>query len=200
MKKSIALMSLSLGTLLTLSACGSQSNSSNSMNESSQSTNISSETVATSSSQMSDMAGMNHEATIPENMVVAENPKFPVGSSVIITADHMSGMKGADAKVVGAYDTTLYEISYEPTTGGKEVKNHKWVAQEDLADTNDIVQKGDQVTLKATHMDGMKGAKATIDDIVTGVAYAVDYTPTTGGDSVKNHMWLTEDELTEKTN
>ncbi len=29
----------------------------------------------------------------------------------------MEGMKGANAQVVGAFDTTMYEVSYEPKLG-----------------------------------------------------------------------------------
>ncbi|MEW2021148.1 DUF1541 domain-containing protein, partial [Rothia kristinae] len=31
--------------------------------------------------------------------------RYPVGSHVRLTADHMEGMDGAEATVVGAYDT-----------------------------------------------------------------------------------------------
>lgn len=41
----------------------------------------------------------------------------------------------------------------------------------------------------------MKGAKATIDSAEKTTVYMVDYEPTTGGDPVKNHMWVTGSEL-----
>ena len=46
----------------------------------------------------------------------------------------MEGMKGAEATIVGAYTTTAYVISYEPTTGGKRIEKHKWVIHEELID------------------------------------------------------------------
>lgn len=46
-------------------------------------------------------------------------------------------------------------------------------------------------------MEGMKGAEATIEDAVTETAYMVDYTPTNGDDAVKDHKWVTADELEE---
>lgn len=105
-------------------------------------------------------------------------------------------MKGAEGEIVNAYDTTVYAVSYTPTTGGVKVTNHKWVIQEDLKDAGDIPYKvGDEVTLNVEHMEGMKGAKATIESAKQTTIYMVDYTPTTGGEEVKNHQWVTEDEL-----
>ena len=36
---------------------------------------------------------MNHEGMVPSSMKDAANPKFPVGSNVILLGDHMEGMK-----------------------------------------------------------------------------------------------------------
>ncbi|MEH7471494.1 YdhK family protein, partial [Priestia megaterium] len=44
----------------------------------------------------------------------------------------------------------------------------------------------------------MKGAKATIDSAEKTTVYRVDYKPTTGGEKVKNHKWVTESELSTK--
>lgn len=44
-------------------------------------------------------------------------------------------------------------------------------------------------------MNGMKGAKAEIDSVEKSTVYMVDYTPTTGGEVVENHKWVTESEL-----
>ena len=43
---------------------------------------------------------------VPAGMKPASDPKYPVGSKVILTADHMEGMDGARASVVGAYATS----------------------------------------------------------------------------------------------
>lgn len=51
------------------------------------------------------------------------------------------------------------------------------------------------MTLEARHMEGMEGATATIDDAVTSTVYMIDYQPTDGGEVVRNHKWLTEEEL-----
>jgi hypothetical protein len=41
----------------------------------------------------------------------------------------------------------------------------------------------------------MKGATAEIDSAEKTTVYMVDFTPTTGGEEVKNHQWVTESEL-----
>jgi hypothetical protein len=133
---------------------------------------------------------------VPEGLKDAKNPTFKVGSKAMIHADHMEGMNGAEATVVGAFDTTVYAVSYTPTTGGERVINHKWVIQENFEEAGDKPFKtGAKVTLAVDHMKGMKGAKAVIDSAKRTIVYMVDYTPTTGEEKVTNHQWLTEDEL-----
>ncbi|SFE02809.1 Protein of unknown function [Paenibacillus catalpae] len=144
---------------------------------------------------------MEHSSSdkLPAGLKDATNPKFKVGSQAVIQDDHMPGMKGAVATIVGAYDTTVYTVSYVPTTGGEKVTNHKWVVQEEIMNAGDQpFAKGDEVTLMADHMKGMNGAKATIDSAEQTTVYVVDYTPTTGGAPVKNHKWVTESELSVK--
>lgn len=133
---------------------------------------------------------------VPENLKEAENPTYKIGSHAIIEADHMEGMKGAEATITGAYDTTAYTVTYKPTTGGKEVKNHKWVIHEEIENAGDApLEPGTEVVLLADHMEGMKGATATIDSAEKTTVYMVDFVPTTGGEEVKNHKWVTESEL-----
>ncbi|MBO1914710.1 DUF1541 domain-containing protein, partial [Microvirga sp. 3-52] len=103
---------------------------------------------------------------------------------------------GAVATIVGAYDTTAYAISYTPVTGGERVENHKWVIQEEIKDADDkILEQGTEVTIEADHMKGMEGATAEIDSDEKTTVYMIDYTPTTGGEKVTNHKWVTESEL-----
>lgn len=95
----------------------------------------------------------------------------------------MDGMNGAKATIAGAYDTVVYAIGYKPTDGGEMVKNHKWVIQEELDPVpTKPLQVGDEATVKANHMKGMDGAKATIDEVKETTVYMVDYTPTDGSD------------------
>ncbi|MBM7652112.1 YdhK family protein [Neobacillus cucumis] len=148
-----------------------------------------------------DMGNMDHSGsgTVPEGLKVAENPTFKVGSQAIIKADHMEGMNGAKATIVGAYDTIAYAVTYTPTTGGEPVKNHKWVIQEEIKDAGDqALEPGTNVTLEADHMKGMNGATGTIESAEKTTVYMVDYTPTNGGEKVTNHQWVTESELSTK--
>lgn len=181
MKKLLAV--LGIAVMIGLSGCGDNN-----------------ETRENSGNHMKheDHAGMNHSGSgdVPAGLKQAEHPAFEVGSKAIIHSDHMEGMNGAKATIAGAYDTTVYSVSYTPTTGGEAVNNHKWVIHEEIKDARGkSYEPGDEVVLETDHMKGMKGAKATIDSAVQTTVYMVDYTPTTGGDPVKNHQWVTEDEL-----
>jgi hypothetical protein len=191
MKKKIAWLSAAAILALSLSACGQTSNQGQAANNSQQEMNHSG----------MNMGDMNHSSSdqLPAGLKPAANPKFKVGSQAVILDDHMPGMKGAKATIVGAYDTTVYTVSYIPTTGGAKVTNHKWVVQEEIKGAGDKpFAKGAEVTLMADHMPGMNGAKATIDSAEKTTVYVVDYTPTTGGAPVKNHKWVTESELSAK--
>ncbi|MFD0770344.1 DUF1541 domain-containing protein [Bacillus sp. CGMCC 1.60114] len=147
------------------------------------------------------MSDMNHSSSgeIPKGLKEEKNPTYKVDSQVIVKADHMEGMNGAKATVVGAYDTTAYTVSYTPTTGGVKVTNHKWVIQEEIKNAgNETLKPGTEVTLEADHMKGMMGAKGTIDSAEKTTVYMIDYTSTTGGEKVTNHKWVTENELSTK--
>ncbi|WP_049158857.1 YdhK family protein [Micrococcus luteus] len=54
---------------------------------------------------------------------------------------------------------------------------------------------GTEVTLTADHMEGMDGANATIAGAYDTYTYAVDFTPTTGGEPVKDHKWVVQQEI-----
>lgn len=168
---------------LTLTACAGDDN----------------EKLPQEEAQSKEMTGhnMSHSGTgeVPEGIIKAENPTFPVGSTAIIQADHMGGIKGAEATIIGAYDTIVYTVSYIPTNGGEPVINHKWVIQEDLEGVGEEPLKvGTEAKINADHMEGMKGATATINSAEETTVYMVDYISTTG-EKVTNHKWLTESEL-----
>ena len=129
----------------------------------------------------------------PEGMTPAADPEYPVGTEVVLDTDHMPGMSGAPATVVGAYDTTAYSIDYTPE-GGEPVKDHKWVVQEELDGVGDQrLPDGTEVTVNADHMAGMKGAKATIAGSTDETVYMVDYEA--DGMRMTNHKWVVESEL-----
>ncbi|SHM64947.1 YdhK family protein [Gracilibacillus kekensis] len=143
----------------------------------------------------SDM-NMSGSGEVPEDLQKASNPTYPEGSQAIINADHMKGMNGAEATIVGAYDTTVYAISYTPTNGGEKVTDHKWVIHEELENPGkESLVTGEEATVTADHMKGMKGATAEIDSATETTVYMVDFELTTSGEKVTNHKWVTEDEL-----
>lgn len=68
---------------------------------------------------------------------------------------------------------------------------------EELAEAeNPTYPVGSEATINADHMGGMDGAVATITGAFDTTAYMVSYTPTTGGEPVEDHKWVTENELT----
>ncbi|MEO2206946.1 YdhK family protein [Paenibacillus pabuli] len=187
MKKYVMMMTLLITGSLMVSGCGrnAEQNSSNGSGGSNDT-----HTAATGEMHHSD------SGELPHGLKEMADPTYPVGSQVMMSADHMPGMKGAQATITGAYETTAYAVTYTPTTGGEPVKNHKWVIHEEIKEHNKEPYKvGAEVVLEADHMIGMKGAIATIDSAEQTTVYMVDYIPTTGGDPVKNHKWVTEDEL-----
>ncbi len=60
---------------------------------------------------------------------------FAVGDVITINADHMPGMKGAIGKIdptPADTPTGCYMVDYQPTDGGDIVRNHKWVAANEI--------------------------------------------------------------------
>ena len=145
----------------------------------------------------SDGGGMEHPmdgGPAPEGIETAASPTYPVGTEVTLTADHMEGMDGANATIAGAYDTYTYAVDFTPSAGGEPVKDHKWVVQQEIKDAGDErLADGTEVTLEAEHMEGMKGAKATIASSTEETVYMVDYE--SDGMTMTNHKWVVESEL-----
>lgn len=145
----------------------------------------------------SDSGGMEHPmdgGPAPEGIETAASPTYPVGTEVTLTADHMEGMDGANATIAGAYDTYAYAVDFTPSAGGEPVKDHKWVVQQEIKDAGDErLADGTEVTLEAEHMEGMKGAKATIASSTEETVYMIDYE--SDGMTMTNHKWVVESEL-----
>ncbi|GAA1857714.1 YdhK family protein [Brevibacterium marinum] len=184
---------------LTLTGCAgpAEDESAQPSQNQTQSASSSGESGSSSGESASSSGGGHEHASDggqpPEGIEKASDPKFAVGDDVVLSADHMPGMKGADATITGAFDTTAYAVSYTPTDGGDPVKNHKWVVHEELDDPGSAPLKdGTKVTLEAEHMPGMKGAKATIDGSTDETVYMVDVD--TGDMTMTNHKWVVEDE------
>lgn len=201
MRKNIIMILFSIFTVFLLAACNGGTEDinpkENTGNETESNTTEEDESESDSNGDM-DHSEMNMSGSgeVPEDLEEAETPTYEVGSQAIITAEHMEGMDGAEADIVGAYDTTVYTVSYTPTTGGEKVTDHKWVIHEELENPDEApLSAGTEVTLNADHMEGMKGAVAEIDSAEETTVYMVDFVPTTGGEEVTNHKWVTENEL-----
>lgn len=187
MKRVIALTALTLTSALALSACGEADNA--------DPTETTVTTAATSADEGHD--GHDHPAdggTPPAGIEQAADPTYPAGTEVLLTADHMPGMEGAEATISGAFDTTTYSVSYTPTNGGAPVTDHRWVVHEELLDPGQApLPDGAEVVLDAEHMSGMKGAQATIDYSTDETVYMVDLI--VDGMAMTNHKWVTESEI-----
>lgn len=159
--------------------------------------NADEDSPAGSSQEHGEHGGMDHPADggpVPEGMTEATDPAYPVDTEVTLAADHMEGMDGATATIVGAYDTYTYSVDYTPTTGGDPITDHRWVVQEELADAGDErLADGTEVTLAAAHMDGMNGATATVASSTEETVYVVDFEA--GGMTMTNHKWVVESEI-----
>ncbi|TXL65057.1 DUF1541 domain-containing protein [Cerasibacillus terrae] len=203
--KKIVIGIITIFTVLILSACVGANEEENTETESNTEENVANnnemdmeESDTNEDMEGMDHSGMNHSSTgeIPEGLQEADNPSYEVGSQAIIESDHMPGMNGAEATIVGAYDTTVYTVSYTPTTGGEPVENHKWVIHEEIEEAGDEpFEPGTEVTLNADHMEGMNGVTAVIDSAEKTTVYMVDFVATDSEEEVKNHKWVTESEL-----
>lgn len=144
--------------------------------------------------------GMEHSSTgeIPFGMQIENEPAFALGSLVTLEADHMPGMEGAEATIVGAYDTVAYSVTYTPTTGGEPVEDHKWIVHEELENPDAApLSVGDEVVITAGHMEGMEGAEGEIQSVEDTTVYMVDFI-SPDGQEVFNHQWVIESELSEQ--
>ncbi|MBP2075930.1 cytoskeletal protein RodZ [Oceanobacillus polygoni] len=206
MNKKLMIGIVALLMAVGLAACGGNEetapdSNTDTENDSSENTEMNEESNSeeeNDSMKKTDHSGMDHSSSgeVPEDLANAEDPTYPVGSEAVISADHMKGMDGAVATIEGAYDTTVYAVTYTPTTGGEEVENHKWVIHEEIENPEEQpYEHRDEVVLNADHMEGMKGASAIIDSAEDNNVYMVSYTDSETGEKVENHKWVTENEL-----
>lgn len=132
---------------------------------------------------------------LPEGLKVKDNPTFEIGDTATMQANHMPGMNGVKATISGAFDTTVYSVTYTSLEDGTVVRDHKWVIHEELQDAQEASYKiGDEVVLGADHMAGMNGATAVIEEAVQTTVYMVDFTAEDRS-LIENHKWVTEEEL-----
>ncbi|MGM0898177.1 MAG: DUF1541 domain-containing protein [Bacillota bacterium] len=141
----------------------------------------------------------SNSGEIPDGLEEAADPMYAVGSTAAISANHLPGMDGATATIVGAYDTTAYSVTFTPTTGDDPIEGYKWVIHEELEDAQaEPYSQGDSVTLDVNHMVGVDNAEATIDSALETTVYMVDFIDTTTDEEIVNYKWLAESELMEE--
>src|SRR5699024_4182017 len=110
MKHRTTLVAFTLTSVLALAACGGET-----ATDTTTTTTTSETTATTTTTPDSTRPGGPHGAhdhpahggQPPAGIQTEENPTYPVGSQVILTADHMPGMNGAEATISGAFDTTV---------------------------------------------------------------------------------------------
>lgn len=197
MKRNLTLAALTLTSALVLSACADTDDTTTAETTATDTTTQTSADPADHEAGGHEAGGHDHPAdggAPPAGITQAADPTYPVGTTVLLTADHMPGMDGATATISGAFDTTTYSVSYLPTTGGDPVTDHRWVIHEELVDPGQApLPDGASVVLDAEHMSGMKGAEATIDYSTEETVYMVDLTA--DGMTMTNHKWVTESEI-----
>lgn len=72
----------------------------------------------------------DHKWVVQEEL---ENPgpaPLKEGTEVTLTADHMSGMKGAQATIDSSTQDTVYMVDYDKD--GTTMKHHKWVVESEI--------------------------------------------------------------------
>jgi hypothetical protein len=190
MKRKWRIGAITLTAFLMLAACKDESGADLTHEESTQE----------ETGESTEHAQMNSSKTgdLPENLREAEDPKFPVGSNVLIGAEYTNGTEAVEGTVIGAYETAAYTVSYESSNDGENVENYKWVIHEEIEEAGaDLFARGEKVVLNASHMPGMHGADAYIESVEATTVYMVDYV-SANGEKVKNHKWIIEEELSKK--
>ena len=101
MKKQLILLAAT--ALIALSGCGKNASPA-------------SGSITDSHSAMGSTMHHSDSGELPAGLKPALNPAFKIGSRATITTGHMAGMEGAQATIVGAFDTTAYAVTF--TTRG----------------------------------------------------------------------------------
>lgn len=109
---------LSLFVIFLLAACANETEETNpdgtETEQNIEEMDMESEAQAETEDMDHDHSEMNMSGSgeVPGELKEAENPTYEVNSQAMIEADHMEGMNGAEATIVGAYDSTAYSVSY----------------------------------------------------------------------------------------
>ncbi|SOC11567.1 uncharacterized protein DUF1541 [Ureibacillus xyleni] len=73
----------------------------------------------------------NHKWFVEGEITALGEEELDVGAEVIIDADHMDGMKGAQGTIDTVEETTVYVVDYTNSLG-ETVENHLWLKESEL--------------------------------------------------------------------
>lgn len=72
----------------------------------------------------------DHKWVVHEELQDPGEAPLAVGTEVVLQADHMEGMEGAEATIDSSTDETVYMV--DMAMDGMEMTNHKWVVESEL--------------------------------------------------------------------
>lgn len=73
---------------------------------------------------------VDHKWVVHEELQDPGEAPLADGTEVVLTADHMAGMEGAEATIESSTDETVYMV--DVTANGMEMTNHKWVVESEV--------------------------------------------------------------------
>lgn len=72
----------------------------------------------------------DHRWVVQEEIRDADDRRLADGTEVTLLAEHMTGMKGAQATIAHSTDETVYMVDY--VADGMTMTNHKWVVENEI--------------------------------------------------------------------
>lgn len=73
---------------------------------------------------------VDHKWVVHEELQNPGEPPLPDGTKVVLAADHMAGMEGAEATIESSTEETVYMVDVE--ANGMKMTNHKWVVESEV--------------------------------------------------------------------
>lgn len=76
---------------------------------------------------------VDHRWVVHEELQDPGEAPLPDGTEVVLEAEHMAGMEGAEATIESSTDETVYMV--DVTADGMEMTDHKWVVDSEVEPT-----------------------------------------------------------------
>lgn len=73
---------------------------------------------------------VDHKWVVHEELEDPGEAPLPAGTEVVLEADHMPGMEGAEATIESSTDETVYMVDL--TMDGMKMTNHKWIVESEI--------------------------------------------------------------------